>query len=73
MTVVNATTGDLADISGWSISYGQLYNLTAYDKAEFNTSFNNKNCYYNNKYFFLSNKNFRKHSLDFENNAAIRS
>lgn len=67
MTVVNATTGDLADISGWSISYGQLYNLTAFDKAEFNTSFNYKNCYYNNKYFFfLSNNNFRKHSLDFK-------
>ena len=67
MTVVNATTGDLADISGWSISYGQQYNSTAYDKAEFNTSFNNKNCYYNNKYFFfLSNNNFRKHSLDFK-------
>ena len=67
MTVVNATTGDFADISGWSISYGQLYNLTAFDKAEFNTSFNYKNCYYNNKYFFfLSNNNFRKHSLDFK-------
>lgn len=67
MTVVNATTGDLADISGWSISFGQLYDLTAYDKAEFNTSFNYKNCYYNNKYFFfLSNNNFRKHSLDFK-------
>ena len=67
MTVVNATTGDFADISGWSISYGQLYDLTAYDKAEFNTSFNYKNCYYNNKYFFfLSNNSFRKHSLDFK-------
>lgn len=67
MTVVNATTGDFADISGWSISYGQLYDLTAFDKAEFNTSFNYKNCYYNNKYFFfLSNNNFRKHSLDFK-------
>ena len=67
MNVMNATTGDLADISGWSISYGQLYNLTAFDKAEFNTSFNNKNCYYNNKYFFfLSNYDFKKHSLDFK-------
>lgn len=67
MTVVNATTGDLADISRWSFSYGQQYNLTAYDKAEFNTSFNYKNCYYNNKYFFfLSNYGFRKHSFDFK-------
>lgn len=67
MTVVNATTGDLADISGWSISYGNQYNPTAYDKAEFNTSFNYKNCYYNNKYFFfLSNNNFCKRFFDFK-------
>ena len=67
MTVVNVTTGDLANISGWSISYGQRYNSTAYDKAEINTSFNYNNCYYNNKYFFfLSNNDFRKHSFDFK-------
>ena len=67
MNVVNVTTGDLADISGWSISYGQRYNSTAYDKAEINTSFNYNNCYYNNKYFFfLSNIGFRKHSFDFK-------
>lgn len=40
MNVVNAITGDLADISGWTISYGQLYNSTAYDKANYTTSFN---------------------------------
>ena len=67
MNVVNATTGDLADISGWSISYGQRYNSTAYDKANYTTSFNYNNCYYNNKYFFfLSNDGFRKHSFDFK-------
>ena len=67
MTVVNVTTGDLADISGWSISYGQRYNSTAYDKANYTTSFNYNNCYYNDKYFFfLSNYPFRKHSFDFK-------
>ena len=66
MTVVNVTTGDLADISGWSISYGQQYNPTAYDKANYTTSFNYNNYYYNDKYFFfLSNYPFRKHSFDF--------
>lgn len=67
MNVVNVTTGDLADISGWSISYGQQYNPTAYDKANYTTSFNYNNCYYNDKYFFfLSNYPFRKHSFDFK-------
>ena len=66
MTVVNVTTGDLADISGWSISYGQQHNPTAYDKANYSTSFNYNNYYYNDKYFFfLSNYPFRKHSFDF--------
>lgn len=51
MNVVNATTGELADISGWTISYGQLYNSTAYDKANYTTSFNYNNYYYNDKYF----------------------
>lgn len=65
MNVVNATTGDLTDISGWTISYGNLYNSTAYDKTDYGSSFNYKNCYYNDKYFFfLSNFNFRKHSFD---------
>lgn len=72
MNVVNATTGDLADISGWTISYGQLYNSTAYDKANYTTSFNNINYYYNDKYFFfLSNFSFRKHSFDFRITAPI--
>ena len=67
MTVVNATTGDLADISGWSISYGNQYNSTTYDNADHATSFNYKNCYYNDRYFFfLSNYGFRKHSFDFK-------
>lgn len=67
MNVVNATTGELADISGWTISYGQLYNSTAYDKANYATSFNYNNYYYNDKYFFfLSNTDFRKHSFDFK-------
>ena len=66
MNVVNATTGELADISGWTISYGQLYNSTAYDKANYTTSFNYNNYYYNDKYFFfLSNYFFKKHSFDF--------
>lgn len=66
MNVVNATTGDLADISGWTISYGNLYNPTAYDKANYTTSFNYNNYYYNDKYFFfLSNYFFKKHSFDF--------
>lgn len=66
MNVVNATTGELADISGWTISYGQLYNSTAYDNANFTTSFNYNNFYYNDKYFFfLSNTDFKKHSFDF--------
>lgn len=66
MNVVNATTGDLADISGWTISYGNLYNPTAYDKANYTTSFNYNNYYYNDKYFFfLSNSFFKKHSFDF--------
>lgn len=65
MNVVNATTGDLTDISGWTISYGNLYNSTAYDKTDYGSSFNYKNCYYNDKYFFfLSNFYFRKHSFD---------
>ena len=72
MNVVNATTGDLADISGWTISYGQLYNSTAYDKANYTTSFNYNNYYYNDKYFFfLSNFSFRKHSFDFRITAPI--
>ena len=67
MTVVNATTGDLADISGWSISYGNQYNSTTYDNADHATSFNYKNCYYNDRYFFfLSNYGFRKQSFDFK-------
>ena len=67
MTVVNATTGDLADISGWSISYGNQYNSTMYDNADHATSFNYKNCYYNDRYFFfLSNYGFRKQSFDFK-------
>ena len=67
MTVVNATTGDLVDISGWSISYGSQYNSTTYDNADHATSFNYKNCYYNDRYFFfLSNYGFRKHSFDFK-------
>lgn len=66
MNVVNATTGELTDISGWTISYGKLYDLTAYDKANYATSFNYNNYYYNDKYFFfLSNNNFKKHSFDF--------
>lgn len=72
MNVVNTTTGDLADISGWTISYGQLYNSTAYDKANYTTSFNYNNYYYNDKYFFfLSNFSFRKHSFDFRITAPI--
>ena len=72
MNVVNATTGELADISGWTISYGQLYNSTAYDKANYTTSFNYNNYYYNDKYFFfLSNYPFRKHSFDFRITAPI--
>lgn len=72
MNVVNATTRELADISGWTISYGQLYNLTAYDKANYTTSFNYNNYYYNDKYFFfLSNTSFRKHSFDFKITAPI--
>lgn len=72
MNVVNVTTGDLADISGWSISYGQRYNSTAYDKANYTTSFNYNNYYYNDKYFFfLSNYPFRKHSFDFRITAPI--
>lgn len=72
MNVVNATTGDLADISGWTISYGQLYNSTVYDKANYTTSFNYNNYYYNDKYFFfLSNFSFRKHSFDFRITAPI--
>ena len=67
MNIVNATTEELTDISGWTILYGQQYNSTGYDNAELNTSFNYKNCYYNNKYFFfLSNNGFRKHSFDFK-------
>lgn len=66
MNVVNATTGDLVDISKWTISYGQLYNSAAYDNVNYTTSFNYNNYYYNNKYFFfLSNFSFRKHSFDF--------
>lgn len=66
MNVVNATTGELTNISGWTISYGKLYDLTAYDKANYATSFNYNNYYYNDKYFFfLSNNNFKKHSFDF--------
>lgn len=66
MNVVNATTGDLVDISKWTISYGQLYNSTAYDNVNHTTSFNYNNYYYNDKYFFfLSNFSFRKHSFDF--------
>ena len=72
MNVVNATTGELADISGWTISYGQQYNPTAYDKANYTTSFNYNNYYYNDKYFFfLSNYPFRKHSFDFRITAPI--
>ena len=73
MNVVNATTGELTDISGWTISYGKLYDLTAYDKANYTTSFNNyNNYYYNDKYFFfLSNFSFRKHSFDFRITAPI--
>lgn len=72
MNVVNAITGDLADISGWTISYGQLYNSTAYDKANYTTSFNYNNYYYNDKYFFfLSNFSFRKHSFDIRITAPI--
>ena len=67
MNVVNTTTGDLADISGWSISYGHLYDLTAYENANYASSFNSNNCYYNTEYFFfLSNNSFKKHSLDFK-------
>ena len=66
MTVVNATTGDLTDISGWTISYGNWYQSTVYDKADHATAFNYNNCYYNDRYFFfLSNYNFRKRSFDF--------
>lgn len=65
MTVVNATTGDLTDISGWTISYGNWYQSTVYDKADHATAFNYNNCYYNDRYFFfLSNNNFRKRSFD---------
>lgn len=65
MNVVNATTGDLTDISGWTISYGNRYQSTVYDKADHATVFNYNNCYYNDRYFFfLSNNNFRKHSFD---------
>ena len=72
MNVVNATTGELTDISGWTISYGKLYDLTAYDKANYTTSFNYNNYYYNDKYFFfLSNFSFRKHSFDFRITAPI--
>ena len=73
MNVVNATTGELTDISGWTISYGKLHDLTAYDKANYTTSFNNyNNYYYNDKYFFfLSNFSFRKHSFDFRITAPI--
>ena len=72
MNVVNATTGELTDISGWTISYGKLYDLTAYDKANYTTSFNYNNYYYNDKYFFfLSNNNFKKHSFDFRITAPI--
>ena len=73
MNVVNATTGELTDISGWTISYGKLYDLTAYDKANYTTSFNNyNNYYYNDKYFFfLSNFSFKKHSFDFRITAPI--
>ena len=72
MNVVNATTGELADISVWTISYGQQYNPTAYDKANYTTSFNYNNYYYNDKYFFfLSNYPFRKHSFDFRITAPI--
>ena len=72
MNVVNAITGDLADISEWTISYGQLYNSTAYDKANYTTSFNYNNYYYNDKYFFfLSNFSFRKHSFDIRITAPI--
>lgn len=67
MNVVNATTGELADISGWTISYGKLYSLTEYENANYATSFNYNNYYYNDKYFFfLSNTDFRKHSFDFK-------
>ena len=66
MTVVNATTGDLTDISGWTISYGNWYQSTMYDKADHATAFNYNNCYYNDRYFFfLSNTYFRKRSFDF--------
>lgn len=72
MNVVNATTGELADISGWTILYGNLYNPTAYDKAKYATSFNYNNYYYNDKYFFfLSNFSFKKHSFDFRITAPI--
>ena len=65
MNVVNATTGDLTDISGWTISYGNWYQSTVYDKADHATAFNYNNCYYNDRYFFfLSNNNFRKRSFD---------
>ena len=72
MNVVNATTGKLADIRDWKISYGNLYNPTAYDKANYTTSFNYNNYYYNDKYFFfLSNFSFKKHSFDFRITAPI--
>ena len=72
MNVVNATTGNLSDIRDWKISYGNLYNPTAYDKANYTTSFNYNNYYYNDKYFFfLSNISFRKHSFDFRITAPI--
>lgn len=65
MNVVNATTGDLTDISGWTISYGNWYQSTVYDKADHATAFNYNNCYYNDRYFFfLSNNKFRKRSFD---------
>lgn len=69
MNVVNATTGELVNISGWTISYGNLYDSKAYEDANYATSFNYNNYYYNDKYFFfLSNNNypFRKHSFDFK-------
>lgn len=72
MNVVNATTGELADISSWTISYGNLYNSTDYVEANHTTSFNNNNYYYNDNYFFfLSNYPFRKHSFDFKITAPI--
>ena len=67
MDVVNKSTNELADISSWTISYGQQYNTTNYDKANYGSGFASDyvNYYYNNNHlYFLKNTNIRKHSLD---------